>query len=152
MNCTATLMFSFGCQVCVWPWSWEEPPPLFEISPELPPCNHNPTTTRSSTTTVTVPTEETDSTDGTTDETETTDETTEETTSEETDETTASGEETEVTDDGETTSSGEETEPTVDGTVSFENKNKIVEIIEKYCSQQDTTGETTTSGPTVIMH
>lgn len=37
-ECPAGLLFSFPCQVCVWPRDWVSPPPVNVISPNLPEC------------------------------------------------------------------------------------------------------------------
>lgn len=66
MRCPANSLFSFGCQVCVWPWDWRQPPPVHEISPNLPPCivdESTQTSTLSPETTTGVIPEETTTTD-----------------------------------------------------------------------------------------
>lgn len=51
--CPSDTLFSFPCQVCVWPRDWTEPPPVNSISPNRPVCVVDGTT---STTSNSVPT------------------------------------------------------------------------------------------------
>lgn len=46
-ECPGNLLFSFPCQVCVWSWDWVPPPPVTVISPNLPACVVDGTTSTS---------------------------------------------------------------------------------------------------------
>lgn len=129
MNCSANLLFSFGCQVCVWPWDWIQPPPANEISPNLPPCivdgstqtSISGTTTTSQATTV---------------------------------DTTASDEpitDTTTTSSNEETTENEITQPPVDETVSlnFHHHYQITKIMKNIKIFQDGPETETSTGETV---